>query len=39
MQAEELIMKYLGQDISSPEFWKSGLGIVDKAVTRLEELI
>lgn len=39
MTAEELVSHHLQQDIRQPEFWQASLAIVDRAVTRFEDLV
>lgn len=38
MTAEDLAMKHLGQDLRQPEFWLKSLAIVEKKISRFEEL-
>ncbi|OIQ16165.1 MAG: hypothetical protein BM556_16020 [Bacteriovorax sp. MedPE-SWde] len=39
MTAEELISKHLGKDIEQSEFWQDSLDMVEKAISRFEELV
>jgi oligoendopeptidase F len=38
MTAEALVQTHLNQDIRQPEFWQASLAIVDRGVSRLEDL-
>jgi oligoendopeptidase F len=39
MTAEDLAMKYLGEDITKPEFWQKSIEIVSGQVTEFENLL
>ena len=38
MTAEDLIAKYLNEDIEKKQFWENGISIVEKSISDLEEL-
>jgi len=39
MSAEALAQKHLGQDLRSPEFWMKSLTIVEKKISRFEDIL
>ena len=39
MTAEDLVQKYLQQDLTQPDFWKGSLTIVEKSVESFETLV